>query len=99
MEIWVNTYSNHPGSESAPQPSSSSIWLASGSGADTAKYEKMMVSGSYWVVIMNVDGSSGLNVDLQVSGTMPLMLGLPSTLVILGIISAIVGFISYPRKK
>ena len=57
-----------------------------------------MVSGSYWVLIMNADGSPGLDVDLTVGGKMPLLLGLPSTLIAIGIVLGASGLITYPRK-
>jgi hypothetical protein len=98
MDIWVNTYKNWPGADSAQQPSKANIWLASGSGMESAQFEKLMVSGNYYVLIMNSDGSSGLDVDLTVGGKMPLLLGLPVTLVALGIILGAVALFIYPRK-
>lgn len=65
MKIWVNSYLNHPGADSTQPPGNVNIWLTSGSGKATAGFEKVMVSGDYWVMIMNADGSSGLDVDLD----------------------------------
>jgi hypothetical protein len=57
-----------------------------------------MVSGNYYVLIMNSDGSSGLDVELTVGGKMPLLLGLPVILVALGLILGVVALFIYPRK-
>lgn len=99
MDFWVNTWLNHPGAEQARPPLQSSIWLASGSGMESAEFEKILVSGDYWVVIMNGDGSAGMDVDLQVAYKTPLLLMLPGGLLIIGLVFGIVGLFLLTRTQ
>jgi hypothetical protein len=95
IEIWVNTYQNHLGTDSTQPPRNADIWLASGSGKDVAEFEKTMVTGEYWVMIMNVDGSPGLDVDLHAGYKMPLILGLSNILIGIGFVLGACSIILY----
>jgi hypothetical protein len=97
--IYVNTYLNNPGADSIKPPGNTNMWLASGFGREAAGFEKVMVSGEYWVMIMNVDGSPGLNVDLEVGGKMPLILGLPPILIGISVVLGTIGIILYIRAR
>ena len=95
IKIWVNTYQNHLGADSTQPPGNANIWIASGSGKDVAEFEKTMVSGDYWVMIMNVDGSSGIDVDLHAGYKMPLLLGLSNILIGIGLVLGACSIILY----
>ena len=99
MDLWVNTYYNHIGAESAQPPQNANIWLASNSGSKVAVFEKTMVSGDYWVIIVNVDGSPGLNIDLQVGGKIPVLQWLPIPLLVLALLLGGIGVFFYTRKN
>ncbi len=66
-------YRYHSGGNLVTNPTEIDIWVAqaSGSGEQTLTWSPQM--GTYWVVIMNADGSANVNVDAGVSVRMPIL--------------------------
>ncbi len=67
------TYRYHPGETLAVPPTDLNIWAAevSGSGEQTLTWNPEV--GSYWLVIMNEDGSANVDVDAGVAVKMPIL--------------------------
>jgi hypothetical protein len=58
-------YRDLPGSGTPAAPATMGIWVASASGPGTQELEWTIASGDWGVVVMNADGSAGVDVDLQ----------------------------------
>jgi hypothetical protein len=71
-------YAQRGGTASPARPVSRSIWAASASGTGAQELTWRLRSGDWRVVLMNADGSSGVNADVKVGGriTHPLAIGL-----------------------
>jgi hypothetical protein len=71
-------YAQRGGTASPARPASRSIWAASASGTGAQELTWRLRSGDWRVVLMNADGSSGVNADVKVGGriTHPLAIGL-----------------------
>ncbi len=84
-------------------PSAESFWLDSDSASD--------VSTVYWnpsweqnagmkmIILMNADGSSGVNADLQLGFKVPILTWLPYLLLSLGIVFCLGGYLLFRRKS
>lgn len=66
-------YRYHPGDTLELMPSDLNIWVeqVNGSGEQTLTWSPEI--GDYWVVIMNADGSSNVNIDTGVALRMPIL--------------------------
>ena len=71
-------YAQRAGTASPVRPASRSIWAASASGTGEQQLTWRLRSGDWRVVLMNADGSSGVNADVKIGGrvTHPLAIGL-----------------------
>jgi hypothetical protein len=71
-------YAQRGRTASPARPASRSIWAASASGTGAQELTWRLRSGDWRVVLMNADGSSGVNADVKVGGriTHPLAIGL-----------------------
>ena len=90
------TYRPHPGSAPPQPPTVQGFWVASASGAEAQVLEWEPQTGVYWVVVMNDDGSAGVDFDLQLRARVPILRTVGNALVAGGIITLAVGaFIFY----
>ena len=66
-------YDNHAGNNRPVAPADSQIWVASehGSGKQTLNWE--IKDGSYSVVVMNADGSAGVDADISTGADIPFL--------------------------
>lgn len=86
----------HPGSAPSQPPTAQGFWVASATGAGTQVLEWEPKTGVYWVVVMNEDGSTGVDFDLQLGARVPILRMIGNGLVAGGIIALAVGaFIFY----
>jgi len=85
------SYNNHPGGAPSQPPTSMTLWdaSASGSGAQTLNWEPS--TGSFWVVVMNADGSSDVDIDMQLGVKIPILLAIGGGLLTGGFITLVVG--------
>jgi len=85
------SYNNHPGGALSQPPTSMTLWdaSASGSGAQTLNWEPS--TGSFWVVVMNADGSSDVDIDMQLGVKIPILLAIGGGLLTGGFITLVVG--------
>jgi hypothetical protein len=61
----------HDGMTRAAPPASQSFWVAQGSGRDATAVNWKVKDGDYRVVLMNTDGSGGVDADGNVALTLP----------------------------
>ena len=66
-------YDNHAGNNRPVAPADSQIWVASehGSGKQTLNWE--IEDGDYSVVVMNADGSAGVDADISTGANIPFL--------------------------
>jgi hypothetical protein len=62
-------YTNRAGTATPARPASRSIWAESTSGTGNQQLTWRIRSGEWRVVLMNADGSPGVNADVKVGGT------------------------------
>jgi hypothetical protein len=67
------SYDNHGGDRRPATPANSQIWVASeqGSGKQTLNWE--IEDGDYSVVVMNADGSAGVDADISTGANIPFL--------------------------
>ena len=67
-------YTNHPGTSVPLAPTSQAFWTASAHGAGTQTLEWAIESGTYSFLLMNEDGSRGLDLEALVGIAVPSVL-------------------------
>lgn len=84
-------YSHHSGGAPAGPPTVHSFWVAhaSGSGPETITWP--VAPGRYWVVVMNEDASSGVDVDFQMGAKVPILKDLGNILLTVGLLVGLLG--------
>ena len=85
------TYRYHPGETLTIVPTDLDIWVAevSGSGEQTLTWSPEL--GSYWLVIMNEDGSANVDIDAGVAVKMPILDNIGKGLFMGGLVLLAVG--------
>jgi hypothetical protein len=86
-------YRNHPGDSVPEVPTSQTFWMESTYGAGTRTLEWELETGTYSLVIMNQDGSRGVDVDVAVGAKVPLLFGVAVGFLVGGIGAIIVGIL------
>lgn len=66
-------YDTHSGSSKPIDPTSETFWTASVHGSGTQTLEWEPETGNYWVVLMNEDGSEGIDSDLTLAVKIPFL--------------------------
>lgn len=86
-------YRNYPGSSAPADPASQTFWrvLAYGAGTQTLEWE--LERGTWVLVLMNTDGSAGVDLSGSVGVKVPWISGLGIGLLIGGIVALIIGII------
>jgi len=69
-------YLHHFGNKIPEDPTSQTFWTASTSGTGTQILEWELKPGSYSLVLMNDDGSAGIDMDIVLGVRVPLLLGI-----------------------
>ncbi len=65
----VTSYAEHPGGAPAGPPADQDFWLAKATGTGTRAVEWPLADGAWTVVVMNADGSAGVNATVDVGAT------------------------------
>jgi hypothetical protein len=65
-------YSEHSGGAPSEPPADSDIWVAHAAGAGTQSLTWGPAEGAWTIVVMNADGSAGIDVSTDVGATFPL---------------------------
>ena len=87
----TTVYTNHPGSSAPAAPTSQTFWTESAHGAGTQTLEWETEVGSHSIVLMNDDGSSGVDLSVVYKVKIPSIFGFGMGLLIGGIVLLIVG--------
>lgn len=87
-------YTNHPGTSEPLAPTSQTFWTASAHGAGTQTLEWGIESGTYSFVLMNEDGSRGLDLEALVGIAVPSVLwGIGVGLLVGGLIVLVIAIL------
>jgi len=98
------SYVERAGDRAASRPGDRPFWAASAEGSGTRTLEWEVEDGSWTAVVMNADGSRGVDADLSVGADLPILtvagwIGLGAgTILLLGTIALIVFAIRGPRR-
>jgi uncharacterized membrane protein len=79
-------YRNYSGDIAPEAPTAQTFWIESTYGTGTQTLEWELEEGSHTLVIMNVDGSSGIDADMVFGARIPLLLGVGIGILVAGII-------------
>jgi hypothetical protein len=86
------TFTRRPGSSTPANPVAQSFWIVSASGAGTQSLEWSPESiGSYSVVLMNEDGSRGIDQSVVVGAKVPLVFAVGVGLLGGGVVGLVIG--------
>jgi hypothetical protein len=83
-------------------PAEESLWIDSAVTVDTAtiywnpRWEKS--EGMKMIILMNADGSSGVNADLQFGYKVPILTWLPYLLIPMGVLLCVGGYLVFRRR-
>ena len=77
-------YRNHSGSVVPEAPSSQTFWTVSNHGPGTQIIEWELEPGRHSLVLMNADGSAGINMDIVLGAKVPLLFGISVGLLVGG---------------
>jgi hypothetical protein len=67
------TYGRHPGGAPSTDPTAQSFWVASDAGRGARTLTWNIAPGDWTVVIMNVDASAGIQVDVSTGAKIPFL--------------------------
>lgn len=68
------TYTTRPGTETPGDPTGQSFWVASDSGTGPRTLVWNVADGDWTIVIMNADGSSGIDTNVSAAAKLPIIL-------------------------
>lgn len=85
------SYSRHGGGAPEVAPVVISSWNAVSVGSGAQELNWVPLSGSYWVLVMNADGSAGVDVDVKLGARVPILRNIGNMLVFGGIVVLIIG--------
>lgn len=87
------SYSNHSGVVVPGAPVDQSFWTASSYGAGTETLEWDVESGRYSLLLMNGDGSEGIDLDVEFGLKIPWLIGVGIGLLLMGLIGIIISIV------
>jgi hypothetical protein len=86
-------YRRHPGDSEPLAPTSQGFWAASTYGTGTQALDWTLETGSWSLVLMNSDGSAGLDMDVVLGAKVPWLFGTGIGLLIGGGVGLVVGIV------
>jgi Domain of unknown function (DUF4389) len=86
-------YRNSPGTRQPLSPAGESFWVAKAVGEGTQTLQWIPTNGSWAVVIMNADGTSGVNTDVSFGLRVSIVGWIIGTLIIFGLVTLAIGTI------
>ena len=84
-------YTTHPGESVTSDPASQTFWTVSQHGTGKQTLDWAPEAGNYWVVLMNEDGSAGVDSTITLGAKIPLLLTIGLALFGGGAIALIIG--------
>ncbi len=85
------SYDAHHGGAPSQAPATETLWEASITGSGTQTLEWAPEEGNFWFVVMNADGSSDVDVNMQIGAKIPFLKYIGGMLFAGGFISLVVG--------
>lgn len=79
-------YENFPGSSSPDAPTEVGFWTASSSGSGEQVLRWSLEEGTYGTVLMNADGSKGIDISASIGAKVPIASGIGLGLAIAGLV-------------
>ncbi len=86
-------YAAHAGQAAPAGPTSQTFWVASKHGSGEQTLEWSPEAGSYWVVLMNEDGSADVDLDVSLGVKIPLLSTIGLALVAGGVVALAIGIV------
>ena len=77
-------YQNHPGSTVPGAPTSQTFWTESTHGTGNQALEWELEPGSHSLVLMNDDGSAGIDMEIVLGAKVPILFGVSIGLLVIG---------------
>lgn len=87
-------YEAHSGDVTPADPSSQAFWTASVHGSGTQTLEWSPETGNYWIVMMNEDGSAGVDVTVSFGVRVPMLSTIGRWLLAGGMVALIMGVVT-----
>lgn len=84
-------YSTHSGNASPDDPASQTFWTVSEYGAGTQTLEWSPETGRYWIILMNEDGSAGVDLTVKAGVRVSLFSMIALGFLVGGVIALIIG--------
>ena len=87
------TYDHHAGGPPAVNPADSDIWVdqSTGTGTQSIDWSLDDQPGRWTVVVMNADGTAGIDADADVGATVPVLVEATTGLIVVGALFVLVG--------
>lgn len=85
------TYQTIPGGAPSALPATQAFWVAQAAGSGTQTVTWTPITGEYWVVVMNADGSAVVDVDAQVGARVGFLGWMGGGMFVGGVIVALIG--------
>jgi hypothetical protein len=73
VDPFAATYRSHPGGAPATDPAAQTFWSASDAGTGPRTLNWPVSSGDWTIVVMNADGSAGVEANVSAGATFPIM--------------------------
>jgi len=95
LDIWKRKveYRHHPGGSPPAAPTSGTFWIASAYGPGTQTLKWDLEEGSYLLVLMNEDGSRGIDLQGTIGARVPWLPGVGIGLLLGGIAVLVIGLV------
>jgi len=90
-------YRHHLGDSEPAAPTSETFWVESAHGAGTQTLEWELETGHYSLLLMNDDGSAGVDVSVVLGVKVPLLAGIGTGFIIAGPVVLIIGIVMVYR--
>ncbi len=84
-------YVDHSGGAPVSPPADLDIWVAQSSGTGSQVVDWSVEPGRWAVVVMNEDGTAGIDVDADVGLTVPWLREIAATLIVVGGLGILIG--------
>ena len=79
------TYRPHTGGEPGTAPDDSDVWIAASAGPGRQNVDWELTDGTWVAVVMNADGSAGVDAEVSVGATAPALTAVAVVLLVLAV--------------
>lgn len=93
LDPFTVSYVPHPGGRPAADPAAQTFWVASDTGTGPRTLNWDVADGNWSVVVMNADSSPAVDADISIGGTLPVILPIAITALVVGGVLLILGMV------